>query len=164
MAPKRGERVMRPNTRLWLSSFLSAAALFSAPLGGAQQTTTAIPQANFAYDVTKESVVQGTVVSYSGASSTAPIGPHAKIQTASGVVDVHLGNAEALKQNDVFLAPGDSVSIVGENETFGGAPVFLARILRKGNQTVTLRNLKGVPVIAKAAANAKARRIGGGAQ
>jgi len=158
---------MRPNIKLHLSGMLTAAALFTAPLAGAQQKANAIssvPQANFAYDVTKESVVQGTVISYTAASDVAPIGPHAKIQTSSGVVDVHLGNPEAMKQNDIFLAAGDSVSIVGENENFGGAPVFLARVLHKGNQTVTLRNLKGIPVNAKAPANAKPRNIVGGAQ
>lgn len=146
---------MRLNTKLYLSSFLSAAVLFSAPLARAQQKTST--QANAAYDVTKESVVQGTVVSYTGASNVPPIGPYAKIQTASGVVNVHLGNATVMKQNDVFLAPGDSVNIVGENLAFGSSSVFVARVLRKGNQTVTLRNLNGVPLLAKPAPNAKPR-------
>lgn len=152
---------MRSKKLLLLGTAVSA--VFLAPSLLAQQKQ-AVAQANFAYDVTKESVVQGTVISYSGAANVAPIGPHAKIQTSYGVVDVHLGNAQALKQNDIFLAPGDSVSMVGENEDFGGAPVFLARVLRKGSQTVALRNLKGIPVKAKAPANARPRLIAGGVQ
>jgi hypothetical protein len=147
---------MRPNKLLCLGSFLSAALLF-APFSGAQQKTTAVPQANMAYDVTRESVVQGTVVSYTANSSVAPIGPHAKIQTSSGVVDVHLGNASLMKKNDIFLAPGDSVKIVGESENFGNGPVFLARVLQKGSQTLTIRNIKGIPISPKEPAPANAR-------
>jgi hypothetical protein len=154
---------MRPNKLLSLSSLLSTA-LFFAPLSGAQQKPTTVPQANMAYDVSRESVVQGTVVSYTAASSVAPIGPHVKVQTASGVVDVHLGNASLIKQNDVILASGDSVSIVGESLSFGSGSVFVARVLKKGSQTITLRNLNGVPIMAKAPANAKPRSILGGAR
>jgi hypothetical protein len=149
---------------LSLGSFLSAAVLFFAPCSGAQQKTTTVPQANMAYDVSRESVVQGSVVLYTAASTVAPIGPHAKIQTSSGVVDVHLGNASLIKQNDLILAPGDSVSIVGENLSFGSGSVFVARVLKKGSQTVTLRNLNGVPIAAKPPANAKPRSILGGAR
>jgi hypothetical protein len=158
---------MRPNIKLCLGGMLSVTALFIAPLAGAQQKAgdiSSAPQANFAYDVTKESVVQGTVISYTASSSVAPIGPHAKIQTSSGIVDVHLGNPAALKQNDLFLEAGDAVSIVGEGQTFAGAPVFLARVLRKGSQTVTLRSITGVPIAAKPGPNAKARATVGGAR
>jgi len=158
---------MRPNIKLYLSGVLSAAALFTAPLAGAQQKANAIssvPQANLAYDVTKESVVQGTVISYTATSDVAPIGPHAKIQTSSGVVDVHLGNAQFLKQNDLFLQSGDAVSVVGETQTFGGNPVFLARVLRKGMQTLTLRSVTGIPLLAKPSPNAKGRAVVGGAR
>jgi hypothetical protein len=147
---------MRPSKLLSLGSFLSAA-LWFAPFCGAQQKTTAVPQVNMAYDVTRESVVQGTVVSYTASAGVAPIGPHAQIQTSSGVVDVHLGNAQLMKKNDIFLAPGDSVKIVGESENFGNGPVFLARVLQKGSQTLTIRNIKGIPISPKAAAPANAR-------
>lgn len=158
---------MRPYTKLYLSTLLSTAALLAAPFAGAQEKTTAIsavPQANLAYDVTGEGVVQGTVISYTAASTAAPIGPHAKIQTSSGVVDVHLGSAQFLKQNDIVLNSGDSVKIVGQSMVFDGSPVVLARVLRKGSQTVTVRNFKGIPFLAKSPANAKPRVIVGGAR
>jgi len=155
---------MRVNKTLFLSTVLSAAALSSAPYSGAQEKAAPVPQISHAYDVTRESVVQGTVISYTAASAVAPIGPHAKVQTAAGVVDVHLGNAQLLKQNDVFLASGDAVSIVGETMNFASSPVFVARVLRKGSQTVTLRNLNGIPMLAKPPAGAHARSIAGGAQ
>jgi hypothetical protein len=103
-------------------------------------------------------------VSFSAASQAAPIGPHARIQTASGIVDVHLGNADTMKINDVFLAPGDSVKIVGASHNFGNGDVFLARVLQKGNQAVTLRNSKGIPLSPMRAGAVKTRSILGGAR
>lgn len=150
---------MRSKKLLLLGTAVSAVFVASATLAQQKQ---AVTQANFAYDVTREAVVRGTVTSYTAASEVAPIGPHAMIQTSSGLVDVHLGNAQYMKQNDLFLAPGDSVSIVGMSQSLGTGTVFLARIVRKGNQTVTLRNLNGIPLVAKPAANAKPRSIAGG--
>ena len=138
-----------------------AGALLSASFAGAQQRAAA--QTSFSYDVRRETTVQGTVLSYTAASTVAPIGPHAIIQTASGTVDVHLGNAAAMKQNDFFLAPGDSVKLVGESQTFTSGTVFLARLATKGSQTVALRNMNGIPMVAKAAST-KTRSILGGAR
>ena len=154
---------MNVKKNLILGVAVSASSLLCLPFSFAQQKPL-VPQANMAYDVTHESVVQGTVLSYTAASGVAPIGPHARVQTSSGVVDVHLGNASLLKQSDIFLAPGDSVSIVGATQTFASGPVLLARVLRKGSQTVTLRNFNGIPLVAKPAANARPRSIIGGAQ
>lgn len=155
---------MRSKKELIWGIFVIALALFCASLAIGQQKPTSIPQLNLAYDITSEAVVQGTVTSYTAASDVPPVGPHAMIQTASGAVDVHLGNADFMKQNDLFLAPGDSVKIVGEARTLAGKSVFLARIVQKGSQTVTLRNLNGIPYVAKATANAKRRSVAGGAQ
>jgi DNA/RNA endonuclease YhcR with UshA esterase domain len=139
------------------------AALLSASFAAAQQQTSAV-QANMAYNLNNETLVQGTVVSYTAASSVAPIGPHATIQTSSGTIDVHLGNAELMKINDMFLESGDSVKVVGVMENFGNGNVFLVRVLQKGSQTLTLRNDKGIPLAAKRAGAAKARSPFGGAQ
>lgn len=152
---------MKRNPQLFLGSAVFGIALLAAPLSDGQQKTAS---AKAGYDLTRETLVLGTVVSYTATSTVAPIGPHATIQTSSGTVDVHLGSATLMKQNDIFLVPGDSVKIVGESQTFGGGTVFVARILQKGSQTVTLRNLNGIPIIAKPSASARQRSILGGAQ
>jgi hypothetical protein len=135
--------------RMYLGSAAFAAALLSPSFAGAQQKTAQITQGSFAYDPSTETQIQGTVVSYTASSQTAPIGPRATIRTSSGNVDVHLGNADTMKINDVFLAAGDSVKIVGASHNFGNGDVFLARVLQKGNQTVTLRNAKGLAIAPK---------------
>jgi hypothetical protein len=155
---------MNHKVGLYFCSAVLCGAFFVVPYAAAQQKPASGPQAGLAYDLSRETFVQGTVVSYTAASSVPPIGPHASIQTASGVVDVQLGRATVMKQNDVFLEPGDSVKIVGMSQSFGGSTIFLARILQKGSQTVTLRNLNGIPIMAKPAANAKPRSVSGGAR
>jgi hypothetical protein len=155
---------MRLNIRLWLGNAAFAGALLAAPLAGAQQKTAPVPQTRFSYDMSHETQIQGTVVSFTASSQVAPIGPHATIQTSSGIVDVHLGNADTMKANDIFVEPGDSVKIVGANQSFESGNVFLARVLQKGNQTVALRNRNGIPILPRHGAAAKTRSILGGAQ
>jgi len=63
----------------------------------------------FAYDTTQETVVEGTVLSYTAKSATPPVGTHLILQTAAGAIDVHLGAASFLEANHFSLAKGDSV-------------------------------------------------------
>lgn len=152
---------MKLKIRICLGWAAFAGALVAVPFAGAQQKTT---QGSFSYDTSHETQIQGTVMSFTDSSQAAPIGPHATIQTSSGTVDVHLGTTGMLKVNDIFLAPGDSVKIVGEIQNFGNGDVFLARVLQKGNQIVTLRNLKGIPLTPRHPGPAKARSVLGGAR
>ena len=127
------------------SAWLCAVLLFCAS-AGAQQNTQSTAQQMRAYDVSREVSMQGTVVSFTENSSTAPLGPRVVIQTTSGQVDVHLGDAKLLKANHLTLAAGDSVRVVGENVTHGTSNQFFARIIQKGNQTLMLRSARGFPL------------------
>jgi hypothetical protein len=71
------------------------------------------------------------------------MGAHVILQTASGQVDVHLGNAKVLQAGHLMLNPGDSVRIAGEPLTLGDSTYFAARIVQKGMQAVAVRNTKG---------------------
>jgi hypothetical protein len=95
------------------------------------------------YDVSREGSLLGTVVKFESASSTPPIGAHLLVQTPSGQVDVHLGNAKVLQAGHLELNPGDSVRIVGELLTLGDSAYFAARIVQKGTQALAVRNTKG---------------------
>jgi len=64
------------------------------------------------YDLSREVSLIGTVVKYDTASSVPPIGAHLTVQTSSGQVEVHLGNAKVLQANHLELNPGDSVRII----------------------------------------------------
>ena len=127
------------------SVWLYAMLLFCGTANAQQKTQSAAQQMR-AYDVSREVSLQGAVVSFEENSSTAPLGPHVVIQTASGQVDVHLGDSRLLKANHLTLAAGDNVRVVGENVTHGTSNQFFARIIQKGNQTLALRSARGFPL------------------
>ena len=95
------------------------------------------------YNVSRESFLLGTVVKFESASSTLPMGAHLTVQTSSGPIDVHLGNAKVLQASHLELNPGDSVRIVGELLALGDGTYFAARVVQKGAQAVAVRNTKG---------------------
>ena len=109
----------------------------------AQQTQQADTPRLHAYDMNRESFLLGTVVKFESVSSAAPIGAHLTLQTPSGQVDVHLGNAKVLQAGHLELNPGDNVRIVGEPLALGDKTYFAARIVQKGAQAVAVRNAKG---------------------
>jgi hypothetical protein len=95
----------------------------------------------------RERVISGKIVQYSSASTTPPLGAHISLQTGSGTIEVHAGNAKLIQASNLSLQAGDSVSITGETVTFGNSSVFVARIIRKGSQSVTVRSKNGVPLL-----------------
>jgi hypothetical protein len=140
---------MKLKIRMCVGSAAFVALLFSTPFSGAQQKPTPVPQANISYELSRETILQGTVVSFTANSKIAPLGSHVTIQTASGIVDVHLGNEALLKSNNIFLETGDSVRILGEKQPYGSGSFFAARVLQKGSQSVSLRNSNGIPLAPK---------------
>ena len=136
-------------TRLFMGalglSVLCTAFLFSA-LTHAQQKTEPAPHGMPAYDLRREVVVVGRVISFTENSQTPPLGPHVVVQTASGSLDIHLGNAHLLNANHFTLKSGDTVRVIGENVPFGSGMQFMARIIQKGNQAVLLRSTQGFPL------------------
>lgn len=95
------------------------------------------------YNLSREVFLLGTVVKFESASSALPMGAHVVLQTSSGQVDVHLGNAKVLQASHLELNPADSVRIVGEPMALGDTTYFAARIVQKGAQAVAVRNTKG---------------------
>lgn len=126
---------------VWLASIVLLSAIASA-----QQKAQSVPQRNLNYDVSREISVQGSVINYSETSSVAPFGPRVTLQISSGVLDVHLGNAQLLESNQLKLAAGDTIRVVGEDVPLGSGTQFLARLVQKGNQVLLLRSPQGFPL------------------
>src|SRR6266404_5043989 len=101
---------------------------------------------SLAYNATQETMIEGTVLSYSAESATPPMGAHVVLQTASGAIDVHLGATSYLEANHFSLARGDSVRVVGVNSATRQGSVFLVRVIQKGGQSLILRTAKGTPL------------------
>ncbi len=129
---------------LALAFAASLALCFSASAQRALPSDTQLLQT---YDVNREISLIGTVVKYETASAVPPMGAHVTIQTGSGQVNVHLGNARVLLASHLELNAGDNVRIVGEPMALGDRTFFAARIVQKGTQAVAVRNAKGFPLI-----------------
>jgi len=98
------------------------------------------------YNLANESSLQGTILSYTENSRTPPLGTHVFLQTDSGKVDVHLGDARVLHQAKLNLAQGMSVRFVGQSQAIGKNTVFLARLVQVGSQVVAVRSNHGLPL------------------
>ena len=109
----------------------------------AQQAAAPSKELLQAYSLNREVSLVGTVVKYESAPERSPMGAHLIIQTSSGQVDAHLGNAKVLQANHLDLNPGDNVRIVGETLALGDGTYFAARIVQKGTQAVAVRNTRG---------------------
>jgi hypothetical protein len=125
------------------SIFILTATLVLCLSTSAQQVTQSSALRYQSYDLRREVSLLGTVVKFEPASSAAPIGAHLILQTSSGQVDVHLGNAKVLQANHFELNPGDNVRIIGEDLAFRNGDIFAARIVQKGVHAVAVRNTKG---------------------
>ena len=134
---------MKPTIRLTSITFVFLCALAICFSANAQQAATSAPQRLVAHNLIREVTLLGTVVKYEAASSVAPLGAHVLLQTPSGQVDVHLGNAKVLQAHHFELNAGDSVRIIGEDLAYGDGNIFAARIVQKGSQAIAVRNTRG---------------------
>lgn len=144
----RGSR-MQKAIRVRIAALFPALLLLFGSAAWAQQLANRPRQATMrtlAYDAATETVVEGTVVSYTAESATPPMGAHFILQTAAGALDVHLGAASFLQANHFSLATGDSVKILGARSDTRQGTVLLARVIQKAGQSLVLRTAKGAPL------------------
>jgi hypothetical protein len=134
---------MKAITRSNTGTFVLGIALVLCSFANAQEAKQPDLQQLRSYNVSRESFLLGTVVKFDSASSTLPMGAHVVLQTSSGQIDVHLGDAKVLRASHFELNPGDSVRIVGEPMALGDNTYFAARIVQKGAQAVAVRNIRG---------------------
>lgn len=119
--------------------------LLAQPLGRGQSS----PR----YDVATEATVVGTVESVEQIASPARGrgrrglgGTHITVTTNGETLEVHLGPTAFLTANNVVIAKGDALVIVGSRVTVDGDRVFIAREVKKGKTVWTLRDAAGLPM------------------
>jgi hypothetical protein len=122
-----------------LAGFISASALGQQGIGG--------PKGSPRYDPKTEVTVKGSVedVKEYPSRNGRHTGQHVTLKTESGNLDVHLGPTDYWKQHGFELAKGDSIEVGGSKTRVEDKAVVIAREVKKGDQTVTLRNADGVP-------------------
>ena len=99
------------------------------------------------YDPTTETTVKGTVeeVKQISGHRDGPGGTHLILKTDKETLEVHLGPTSFLEQEKFTFAKGDQIEVIGSKVKVGGADALLAREVKKGDKTLTLRNAQGVP-------------------
>lgn len=137
---------MTSTIRPLLLSLIFAGSLTFSLAVSAQKAMPSDEQLLRSYNASREISLVGTVVKYEANSAIPPMGAHVTLQTASGQVDVHLGNAKVLEAGHLTLKPGDSIRIVGEPVALGEGSYFAARIVQKGTVAAAVRNAKGFPL------------------
>ena len=114
------------------------------------------------YDASKEVSLQGTVAKFTENSMDLPVGAHVLVQTASGQVDVHLGDPRLLKLSNMTISQGASIRIIGEQVETNQGTFFLARLVQQGTQVMAVRSAQGFPVSLAAAAKQNGTASQGG--
>ena len=118
-------------------------------------------RSNSLYDMSKEVSLQGTVAKFTENSADLPKGAHVLVQTASGQIDVHLGDAKLLKVNNLSISQGSSIRIIGEPVTTDQGTFFLARLVQQGTQVVAVRSTHGMPLSRASMQSASSNSQGG---
>jgi hypothetical protein len=117
--------------------------LLTAPMFRAQEQPTATPILRMGrYDKRTETVANGTIVSIQAQrrSMTMPRGTYVVLQSGPLTLNTHLGLFSG--ENFPFKT-GDQVSVTGSLITIHGNQFLLARQIRSGTQSLTIRSSNG---------------------
>ncbi len=99
------------------------------------------------YDAATIESVQGTIAEIDSiASPMGHTGIHLKLQTAKTPLEVHLGPSWFLDRQEPHLQVGDAIVVTGSLVTINDQPALLARDVRRGEDTLVLRDADGRPV------------------
>lgn len=72
-------------------------------------------------------------------------GVHLLLRTEKETVPVHLGPAWYIERLDAKLEKGDRIEVTGSRTTFDGKPAIIASQIKKGDNTLVLRDSSGIP-------------------
>jgi hypothetical protein len=73
-------------------------------------------------------------------------GTHLTLKTKAETLEVHLGPTAFLSEKKVAIDKGDTLVITGSRVTVDGENVFIAKEVKKGDSTWTLRDASGLPL------------------
>jgi hypothetical protein len=106
------------------------------------------------YDVKTETTIKGTVEEVQTVENVAATmcpgchavgGTHLVVKTGEEALEVHVGLTAYLAEKAITFAKGDPLEILGSRVTIGGKPALIAKQIKKGDQTWTLRDAFGRP-------------------
>ncbi|NTU42318.1 MAG: DNA-binding protein [Nitrospirales bacterium] len=72
-------------------------------------------------------------------------GIHLQVKTEKGTIPVHLGPAWYIERMDAKLEKGDTIEVKGSRVQMKGQEAIIAAEVKKGDQTLRLRDENGFP-------------------
>jgi hypothetical protein len=107
-------------------------------------TKSAIPSG---YDVSKEVMLNATVLSVPSKTSHGPIlGSGFMLQTAAGAIEGRLTYSALNGDGALSITAGEHVQVTGIMTTKNNTQVFVIRTIQMGGHTYTIRNERGFPL------------------
>jgi hypothetical protein len=100
------------------------------------------------YNPATEMTLTGTVdgVNSVRSSGRGGGGLHLMLAVPTGPIEVHVGPASFVSSKSVTFTKGDALTVIGSKVTMAGQEVVIAREIKKGDQVLTLRDAKGLPL------------------
>lgn len=100
------------------------------------------------YDPKTVTTLVGEVVAVERITPTQGMsyGIHLIVKAGQETVSVHLGPAWYIENQDIKIVPKDKIEVKGSRITFQGKPAIIAATVKKGAETLELRNENGFPV------------------
>lgn len=95
------------------------------------------------YEKSAEVSVKGTILSI---VISADDSVYLRVRSRGKTLNVYVAPQRFLKFVGIIYKPGEKVEIVGSRVTSKGAPLVLARTIKRPGQDVTLRNADGTTV------------------
>lgn len=103
------------------------------------------PGPGFKYDPSTETKLTGTIEEINTVDSMCKTGTHLTLKTDTGTTEIALGPSQFVKDHGLQFKKGDRVEVTGATATTRRGEMFIARQIRAGDKTVTLRDEKGIP-------------------
>jgi hypothetical protein len=97
------------------------------------------------YDRASERVVSGIIKSVgSFPAADGSVGVHIDLKTADGLLDIRVGPAAFIGQNNFWFFADDPIVVIGAKELAPDGAIW-AKTIQKGSQVLTLRGDLGLP-------------------
>jgi hypothetical protein len=97
------------------------------------------------FDPASETTLSGMVSGVAEVKHGRAAGIHFTLTTDSETVEVRAGPKRFLERNNFTIADDNQVTVNGWTSSVDGKTTIIAREIRNGDKTITLRNEKGVP-------------------
>lgn len=100
------------------------------------------------YDVNTVATISGVVEKVERFTPEKGMGQgiHLLVKTDAETLSVHLGPKWFLEKQDIKIEAKDQVEVKGSRITFNGKPAIIAATVKKGDETLVLRDDAGIPV------------------